>query len=111
MNNKQIVRIQLDYQQGPIWISDITTGEPMTGIAVVDADPMLRDLNFRAAQLFNSYYAFDVHGVPCWFDQEKEKKDKEEMLTLIRQIILRLQEINDGSFDVEDLETKRILSL
>ena len=69
----------------------------MTGIAVVDADPMLRDLIFRAAQLFNSYYAFDVHGVPCWFDQEKEKEDKEEMLTLIRQIILRFRSLQTSA--------------
>lgn len=111
MNEKPSVRIQLDYLQGPIWISDAATGEPMTGIEMVDHDPVLRELNHRAAQLFASYYAFDTQGVPCWFDHEKEKAEKEIMLELIGCIVQRLQAINDGSFAVEDLETERLRSL
>lgn len=29
---KQVIKIRLDYLQGPIWMSDIDTGEPLTGI-------------------------------------------------------------------------------
>ena len=35
---KEIVRIQLDFLQGPIWISDVETSQPMTGIDVIDND-------------------------------------------------------------------------
>lgn len=111
MNEKPSVRIQLDYLQGPIWISDAATGEPMTGNEAVDRDPVLRELNHWAAQLFASYYAFEAQGAPCWFDHEKGKADKEIMLDLIGRIVLRLQEINDGSLTIEDLETERLGSL
>ena len=61
--------------------------------------------------MFSSYYEFDTHNVPCWFDYEKEKAEKEIMLDLIAQIVARLNEINDGSFVVEDLESERLRAL
>ena len=61
--------------------------------------------------MFDGYYEFDTHDVPCWFDHEKEKAEKEIMLDLITQIVARLNEINDGSFVVEDLESERLRSL
>lgn len=110
-SEKQILKIQLDYLQGPIWISDVETGEPLTGIEVVDNDPILKGLNFKAGQMFSAYYEFASHDVPCWFNHEKEKAEKDIMLDLITQIIARLNEINDGSFVVEDYETERLKSL
>lgn len=108
---KQVVKIQLDYLQGPIWISDVETGEPMTGIDPVDNDTLLKDLNHTAGQMYSSYYEFDSHDVPCWFNHEKEKAEKEIMLALIAQIVARLNEINDGSFVIEDYETPRLQAL
>ena len=108
---KKILKIQLDYLQGPIWISDVETGEPLTGIEVVDKDSILKGLNFKAGQMFSSYYEFDSHDVPCWFNHEREKAEKEIMLDLITKIIARLNEINDGSFVVEDLESERLRAL
>ena len=29
--SKEIVKIKLDFNQGPIWISDAETGQPITG--------------------------------------------------------------------------------
>ena len=43
--------------------------------------------------------------MPCWFNAEQQKADKNKMLSLINQLKLRLQEINDGSFEIEDLIT------
>lgn len=57
------------------------------------------------------YYEFNTHDVPCWFNHEKEKTEKDIMLDLIAQIVARLNEINDGSFVVEDLETERLKAL
>ena len=108
---KQVIRIRLDYLQGPIWMSDIDTGEPLTGIEVIDNDLEIREPNRRAGQMFTSYYEFDTHDVPCWFDHEKEKAEKEIMLGLIAQIVARLNEINDGSFIIKDFETERLKAL
>lgn len=108
---KQVLKIQLDYLQGPIWISDAETGEPMTGIDLIDNDAVLKSLNYKAGQMYSSYYEFDSHDVPCWFNHEKEKAEKEIMLDLITRIVTRLEEINDGSFVIKDLETERLKAL
>ena len=42
---------------------------------------------------------------------KKRKRKKEIMLDLIAQIVARLNEINDGSFVVEDLESERLRAL
>ncbi len=108
---KKIVKILLDYLQGPIWISDAESGEPMTGIDIIDKDAILKSLNYQAGQMFSSYYEFNSHDVPCWFNHEKEKAEKEIMLKLISEIVARLNEINDGSYEIEDCETERISKL
>lgn len=107
----EVIKIMLEFLQGPVWFSDVETGEPTTGIDVIDTDPIVKELNFKCAELFNGYYEFDSHDQACWFNYKKEKADKEIMLDLITQLIARLNEINDGSFVVEDLETERLKAL
>lgn len=109
--SKEIVKIQLDFNQGPIWISDVETGQPMTGIDIIDNDEKLRKINFEISTLYSSYYEFDSHDQACWFNEEQEKKDKEKMISLLKQLIDRLNELNDGSFIVEDYETERLEKL
>lgn len=108
---KEIVKIQLDFLQGPIWISDVETGQPMTGIDIIDNDEKLRKINYEISTLYSSYYEFDSHDQACWFNEEQEKKDKEKMISLLKQLIDRLNELNDGSFLVEDYETERLEKL
>lgn len=110
-NELQTIKIMLEYLQGPIWLSDAETGEPITGIAIVDTDSIVKELNYKCSELYNSYYEFDSHDEACWFNAEKEKADKEIMLEMISKLITRLNEINDGSFIVEDLETERLKNL
>ena len=105
------VKLMLDYLQGPIWISDVQTGRPMTGIKVIDDDEQIRRLNYEIQDMFDSYYEFDSHDQPCWFNEEQEKKDKPRMLELLGKLNARLSEINDGSFTVDDQETPRVEAL
>ena len=112
MNNElQTIKIMLEYLQGPIWLSDTETGEPITGIEVIDSDTIIKDLNYKCSELYSGYYEFDSHGEACWFNHEQEKADKDIMLDLISKLIARLNEINDGTFIIEDLETERIKNL
>ena len=101
----------MDFLQGQIWISDVETGQPMTGIDIIDNDEKLRKINYEISTLYSSYYEFDSHDQACWFNEEQEKKDKEKMISLLKQLIDRLNEINDGSFVVEDYETERLEKL
>ncbi len=107
----EIIKIMLDYLQGPIWMTDSETGEPITGIAIIDNDPIIRELNMKCSEMYNGYFEFDSHNEPCWFNQEKAKEDKDIMLDLISKLISRLNEINDGSYLIEDTETPRLKKL
>lgn len=109
--SKEIVKIKLDFNQGPIWISDVETGQPITGIDIIDKDEKLRKINFEISTLYSSYYEFDSHNQAYWFNEEQEKMDKEKMLSLLKQLVNRLNELNDGSFIVEDYETERVNGL
>ncbi len=107
----QTVKLMLDFLQGPIWISDVETGKPMTGIEIMNNDEQLRLINYEIQDLFDSYYEFDSHDQACWFDEERERADKPRMLELLAKLNARLAEINDGSFVVDDRETPRVEAL
>ena len=108
MNQKDKVKLMFDYLQGPIWTSDVETGEPLTGIDIIDDDKVLPELNLRCSKLYSECYEFDTDNQPCTFNKEFAKKNKKEILELLAKIKARLEEINDGSFYVLDLATKEI---
>ncbi len=111
INQKEKVKLMFDYLQGPIWTSDIETGEPLTGIDIIDDDKVLPDLNLRCSELYSECYEFDVNNQPCIFNEATAKKNKKEILELLAKIKDRLDEINDGTFYIEDLATKEIEEL
>lgn len=108
MLNQKKVKLMFDYLQGPIWISDVETGQPLTGVDIVDDDKVLPKLNLRCSELYSECYEFDTGNQPCIFNKEIAKKNKKEILELLVKIKARLKEINDGSFYVEDLATQEI---
>lgn len=112
MKRKRI-RIMLDFLAGPIWREyfDENSGKLIVDIPIIDKDELIQELDDKIQNLYSSYYHFDYKDMPCYFDEEQEKKDKEKMLDLLGQLLDRLDEINDGSFEVEDLETPRIQAL
>lgn len=107
------VRIMLDFIFGPIWKDyfDPDEKEWGTGVTIVDKDEILKEINDRISELYLSYHEIDEYGVPTGFDYEREKADKELMLTLLRQLNERLAQLNDGSFYVVDKETPRVMAL
>jgi len=113
MDNKDTVRIMLDFLAGPIWTYyyNPTTKEYRTGNDLVDNDAQLKKINDEIQDLYSSYYYFDYKDQPCYFDEEQERADKEKMLMLLKKLRSRLDEINDGSFVVEDEETERVKNL
>ena len=103
------VKIMSEFLRSPVWIYE--DGIVTDDLPIVNNDAIIQELCDRASAMFTDYYEFDTHDVPCWFNNEKEKAEKEIMLDLITQIVARLNEINDGSFVIEDLETERLKSL
>ncbi len=104
------IRLMNEFVHGPIWVLN-SDGISVWKYPLIEQDSLLTELNEKARQLFDSYYEFDSHDQPCWFNHEKERAEKEIMLDLIAKIVSRLNEINDGSFTVEDLETARLKAL
>ncbi len=102
---KDKIRLMLDYMQGAIWTSDTETGEPITGIDIIDTDSVIAVINHEMASMYSSYYEFNSHDQVCWFNKEQQRQDKPKMLELLSKLKTRLDEINDGSFEIEDLIT------
>lgn len=103
------VKIMNEFVHSPLWIydEDSIIDEP----EFIANDARLQNLCNKVENMFASYYEFDSHNEPCWFNHEKEKAEKKIMLKLISCIKERLAEINDGNFVVEDLETERLKNL
>lgn len=104
------VKIKNEYLHGPLWVYN-EDEIPVWNPPLIENDPILKELNEKAEEMFSSYYEFDSHNLPCWFNKEQETADKDIMIDLIAKMIFRLNEINDGSFIIEDLETERLKSL
>ena len=104
------VRIMNEYLHGPIWVYG-SDGVSIRQYPLIHGDAVLMTLNEKAADMFDAYYEFDTNDVPCWFNYEKERTEKDAMLTLIERMVARLNEINDGSFVIEDLESERLRAL
>lgn len=104
--------IVLDFISDPIWkdVFDTKKKELVTGIYVVD-DEYIRKLNDEISDLYSSYYKINYNDEPVYFDKEQEKKDKYKMIDLLGKLIKRLDEINDGSFEIDDRETERVKNL
>lgn len=104
-----VIKIMNDFLHSPIWTYE--DGMVIDDLQIIENDDILRNLCEQASGMFAEYYEFDSHNQPCWFNQEKEKAEKEVMLNLIAQIVSRLNKLNDGSYVVEDFETKRLKAL
>jgi len=99
--------LDLDFNQGAIWISDQETGEPITGIDAIDNNKEIALINKKISDLYSSYYEFDASNSVCIFNKIKFHEDKKVLLGMLDQLKRLLESINDGSFEVED----RITSL
>lgn len=99
------IKILFDFSSGPIWPNYLENGsfKKITGVKIVDDDLQLSELNQKASDLYSSYYEFDSHDMPCWFNYEQEFKDRFIMRDLLQRIIDRLNEINDGSYTIEPI--------
>lgn len=105
----KIIKLDLDYLSGPIWgdVYSIELHKSITGIKIIDDDKILQDLHNQIQDLFLTYYDFDAEGQTCLFNKEKQQADKVKMLEMVNKLKLRLNEINDGSFEIEDLITSQ----
>lgn len=94
------IKLLCEYLHSPIWAygeKGLPTSEPN----LITQDLLLKELAGKFENIYSSYYEFDSHDMPCWFNYEQQFKDRFIMRDLLRQLVNRLNEINDGSFVVE----------
>lgn len=102
---KEVV-IDFDYDMGPIWKEnfDLNTGKRSTGIGIIDNDEEVQRLNDEANRLFMALNSFE-NGT-YRFDNERFKKIKPDLQSLTYRLIRRLDEINDGTYEIINKTTK-----
>ncbi|WP_099951182.1 RNA helicase [Ezakiella peruensis] len=107
------IEIILDLGDGPVVTKyyDEKSDRLLTGIDVVDNDEYIQKINNEIQDLYSSYYKINYNDEPVYFDKEQERKDKYKMLDLLGKLIKRLNEVNDGSFEIDDRETERVKNL
>lgn len=103
MKNRVKIKLMTEFLHGPIWIYDEEGF--VDSLSLVEEDFIIKELDKEMADMYSSYYEFDSHNEACWFDKEKQIEDKPKMLELLSKLKVRLNEINDGSFEIEDLIT------
>lgn len=104
-----VLKIMNEFIHSPIWTYE--DGFITDDLPIIENDSELQNIANQIETLFSRYYEFDSHDQACWFNHEKEKADKELMLDLITKLIARLNDLNDGSYIIEDCETERLKNL
>ncbi len=101
------IKLLLDFGSGPIWKEyiDPKTMEEFTKIKAIDENKELQKLNDEIQEMYSSYYESNSHDMPIWFNKEKQKAEKSIMLDKIHTLKSMLEEINDGSFEIDDQVT------
>lgn len=74
-------------------------------------DKELTETSEKLGYLYSSFFYFDYKDLPCYFNEEEEKQNKEVMLKMLNKINERLNALNNGRFEIIDEETERVKNL
>ena len=91
------IRLANEFLHGPIWVYD-EQGFIRGNFPLVTDAAELNRLNSEAAELHDSFYSDDCRD----YDEAGYKAAYPKMKEIINKIIKRLNEINDGSFTIDD---------
>ena len=87
-------------------------GKEITGIKVVDEDDICNALDKEINELYSSLWIPNNEEASGYsFDSLKEKELCPKLLELTTNLINRLNEINDGSYEIEDMLTNYLLKI
>ena len=84
-------------------------GRERTKIPLIDDDVETQKVVDEARKIWFSLFTnvdfTDENPAGFVFDESRQKEEAPHLLTLVQRLTHRLEEINDGSFDVPDLAT------
>ena len=99
------LKIMFDYSREILWLKTENDGWTDDDLPFVEDDETVKSLVDKIYDLYWNYIEYDSHGEQVWWNEEGMRKNKQKMLALLKKLNDRLNEINDGSFIVEDLLT------
>ncbi len=79
-----------------------------TGIDVIDASEEINLLNDSIQDMYNSLYEFDINEKAVVFNRKKAVSIKEKIQSDIKRLISLITELNDGSFEIQDMASDDI---
>lgn len=111
--DKIVIQIGLEFVFGPLLKDEVDEkGNDSTGVKYVDEDVTLQKLDKDISDLWCSLWTNDPNSPgEMRFDEIREKELAPKLLEMIQKLIYRLNEINDGSFEVDDMITNHLKSL
>ncbi len=111
--DKISIYVGLELVFGPILKNNqLEDGTFSSGSKIVDDDLILKNLDRKINDLWCTLYSKDeTNDSGFHFDEVKEKELAPQLLEMINKLIDRLNEINDGSYEVEDMITDHLKSL
>ncbi len=110
---KETIQVMLDWGVAPIYMEKCDdNGREITGIKVIDNDEVIQSLIDEIGDLYFPLWTDSVGLDGTWhFDEKKEKELAPRLLELIRKLLNRLDDINDGSYEVWDMITEHLEKL
>lgn len=111
--DKISIYVGLELVFGPILKDNqLEDGTFSSGSKIVDNDLILKNLDKKINELWCTLYSKDKTSNSGFrFDEVKEKELAPQLLEMINKLIDRLNEINDGSYEIEDMITDHLKSL
>ena len=96
------IKLELDFLIGPIVKDVFSTSQNklITGVDVIDNNKSINELNDKICSLFSSFYDFESDDESCRFNIELAKDNRGQLTKLINELLLMLQNVNDGSFEI-----------
>lgn len=110
---KIFIQIGLELVFGPL-LKDVedANGNESTGSSLLDNDEVAQAIDKETNELWCSLFKKDENSSSGFaFDKEREKMIAPQLLEMINKLKDRLNEINDGSFNVEDMVSDHLKSL
>lgn len=98
------IKLMNEFLHGPIWVYD-EEGFIRLEYPLIDNDKELKELNEQARKLYDSFYLFDEGDSACVFDEDGYIASQEEMVSIIKKIVHKLQKINNNNFVIEECIT------
>ncbi len=108
--DKNLIYVGLEFVFGPLLKDDVDeNGNDSTGVKLVDDDIQLQNLDREISDIWCSLWSKDPEDSSgMHFDEEREKELAPQLLEMIKKLIDRLNEINDGSYEIEDMITDHL---